>query len=100
MEDNFLLKIILGLLAVITGIIGFNLRSYKSDYDKLQDDHQGHKLNVSENYAKKNDLNAARLETTSSIARLHDKIEDSTEKLNTKIDGMPDKIVNLMMGHK
>lgn len=95
-DDNMLFKIIVGLLAMLVGLLGWNLSTHKADYDKLKDDHNLHKLKVSEDYAKKTDLNAARQESTDSIRRLHEKIEDVNENLGEQISELPDKIVRLL----
>jgi hypothetical protein len=96
MEKEVLWEIITGLLVIITGMIGFNLKSHKADYEKLKDSHSGLALKVSEEYAKKSDLNAARLETTESLKRVYDKIEAVDDNLDRKISEIPDKIVKLM----
>lgn len=114
MEDNILLKIITGLLGLITVILGWNVRIYKADHDRLKDehgrlkdDHNNHKLNVSENYAKKNDLNEARREQTEQLRRVYEKIEsvdsnldDKISAVNTnldkKISDLPKQIIELL----
>ena len=99
MED-VLLKIIIGLLTVLTAIIGWNVRTHRSDHEKLKDDHAAHKLNVSENYAKKSDLNEMRRESIESLKRVYDKIEAVNKNLDEKISEVPDKIVRLISGGK
>ena len=99
MED-ILLKIIIGLLTVLTAIIGWNVRIHRNDHEKLKEDHATHKLNVSENYAKKSDLNEMRRESIESLKRVYDKIESVDENLGNKMAGMPEKIVRLMSGRK
>lgn len=96
MDAQLLVQIIVGLLGMIVGVIGWNVRDYKSDYQKLKDDHASHKLNVSENYAKKSDLNAARLETNESLKRVYDKIEAINQNFDKKISEVPDKIIMLL----
>lgn len=94
--EDYLLKIIVGLLTVLTAIIGWNVRGHKSEHDKLKEDHAAHKLNVSENYAKKTDLNAARMEINDSIRRLHEKIEEVDDNLDKKITEIPDRVIRLL----
>ena len=85
-HDSVLLKIIVGLLMLITTIIGWNVRGHKSDHEKLKDDHAMHKLNVSENYAKKVDLSATRMETNASLERIHQRIDSIGENMERKVD--------------
>lgn len=73
-----------------------DIKEISGDLDDFEKEHNKLALNVSENYAKKNDLNAARQETTESIRRLHEKIEESTENLNEKISEVPEKIMRLL----
>ena len=86
MLEEILLKIIVALLMAITAIIGWNVRGHKTDHEKLKDDHLQHKLNVSENYAKKSDLNAARMETNESLQRIHERIDSLGDTVERKVD--------------
>ncbi len=90
------LEIVLALVAIIVGIMGFNLKSHKAEFDKLKDDHAAHKLKVSEHYALKSDLNAARLETNESLKRVYDKIETVDDKLSTEIKAIPEQVLRLL----
>jgi hypothetical protein len=97
MEDKtVLLEIIMGLLSVVLALVGFNLKTHKSEFDKLKEDHSAHKLKVSENYALKSDLNAARLETNESLKRVYDKIEVVDDKLSAEISDIPERVLRLL----
>lgn len=90
------LEIVMGLLSLILAIVGYNLKTHKQEFDKLKDDHAAHKLKVSEHYALKSDLNAARLETNESLKRVYDKIEAVDEKLSDQIADVPEKVMRLL----
>ena len=96
MEKDILYEIIMCLMAFAVSLIGFNLKSHKTDYEKLKDGHNGLALKVSEEYAKKTDLNAARIENSESLKRVYDKIETVNDNLDRKISEMPEKIVKLL----
>lgn len=95
MDEQLMVRIIIGLLMVLLGLLSWNLRTHAADHQKLKDDHHSHKLNVSESYAKKSDLNAARMEINDSIRRLHEKIEEVDINLDKKISDIPDKVIRL-----
>ena len=90
------LEIVMGLLSVILAIVGYNLKTHKAEFDKLKDDHSAHKLKVSEHYALKSDLNAARLETNESLKRVYDKIEAVDDKLSNEIGNIPERVLRLL----
>jgi len=86
MDESFLVKIIVGLMAIITGILGFNLRSYKAGHDALKDSHGKLALHISEDYAKKSDLNAARQEVKEGLERVHERIDTLGDTVERKMD--------------
>lgn len=81
MDNNFVTEAFMALVSLMVAIIGFAVKGFKSDHDKLKESHSNLALNVSENYAKKNDLNAARLETNAGLERIHKRIDDVFELL-------------------
>lgn len=92
--DSLALKIIMGLLAMLTTVIGFNLRNYKADHEKLKDSHNNLALDVSRNYALKTDLNAARIEMTKSVERVHERIDE----VNRTVENKTNTIIGLLKG--
>lgn len=86
MDESVLLKIIIGLLTVIISIIGFNVRTHKGDHDKLKESHNDFTRDVLKNYATKADLNAARMETNGSLERIHERIDDLGENVDSKMN--------------
>ena len=86
MDTYSLIEIILGLVSIVTAIIGFSVKSFKSDHDKLKESHGFLALNVSENYAKKEEMGSTRLEMNAAISRVHDKIEKSSEIMDNKMN--------------
>jgi len=49
------------------------------DVETIKAEHSRFQLSVSENYAKKTDLNAARLETNQSLERIHARLDNILE---------------------
>jgi uncharacterized protein YlxW (UPF0749 family) len=86
MEDSLALKIIMGLLAMLTAVLAFNVKSYKNDHDDLKDSHNKLALRVSDEYAKKTDLNAARGEMTDSVKRVHERIDEVGQNVDHKMN--------------
>jgi len=100
---EIVLTIIVTLFALLTTVVGWNVRNYKTAQDKLRTDHDLQKdkhselaINISENYAKKTDLNAARRETNDSLKRVYDKMDSMSEHLDKKITEIPNTIIKLM----
>lgn len=103
MDERSFSQIVIGLIGILVSILGWNFRTQKAEHDKLKtdhhrlvEDHAAHRLSVSENYAKKTDLNAARLEVSDSVRRLHEKVESVDANLDRKISEMPEKIAFLL----
>ena len=87
MEDsNLWVRILTIFGSAMTVIVGFLMthifRQHTGvikDVGDIKTEHAKFQLHVSETYAKKTDLNAARLETNSSLERIHQRLDNILE---------------------
>ena len=85
-DSNLWVRILTIFGSGMTILAGFLMRHIFSrhndlfkDVSEIKTKHAEFQLVVSENYAKKNDLNAARLETNESLARIHSRLDNILE---------------------
>ncbi|MDX2074715.1 MAG: hypothetical protein SFX19_10205 [Alphaproteobacteria bacterium] len=103
MDAQTLLIILQGLLTLLVLIIGAVVKSAARDLKEVEkaagENAIGlakYQLHVSENYATKNDLNAARTETNESLRRLHDRLDNMDENFDEKMTEVSRDIKSLL----
>lgn len=85
--NNFTMRdYVTGLLSVVILVVGFILSDFKSKADSLQQRHTDLAIKVSEDYPKKEELNAARAEFSAAVARVHKRIDDVGVKIDHVIE--------------